>query len=445
MLESLMRRTQKFLLLAFLSLSTASVLRAQTPPPPPAPVSSSQLNQLLGLELFTDETLWDDDAEALAKRLNWPQESKTDSTSSFRLYPTEPLTVLGNPSYSLALQAEQNKPTQISIVFTNKGDFQGAYKLEQTIETGQGRLTRAQLRDLEDQYKKIQKDFPKELDKTAADLEQSLTKLLGPAQHDRFGKSGTTKEKVLRWDWGTQALLLSVQENEYVSLRIVPTEFADNGGKVDRMTKPEFLKLLQSRVTKRDNGDVLITQIPMVDQGPKGYCVPATWERCLRYSGIPADMYVLAMAGGTDFGGGTNTAAIAGAVDSLLRSYGRKLDSAGSSLESRNLSKSIDEGFPIMWTMFVDFDLNKALTARSAQRQKVTDWTAWKESLKPARAASRSIRPDKEKGHMCMIIGYNATTGEIAISDSWGPEFAERWITTEEAEAITQGKLSVIQ
>jgi hypothetical protein len=43
-----------------------------------------------------------------------------------------------------------------------------------------------------------------------------------------------------------------------------------------------------------------------------------------------------------------------------------------------------------------------------------------------------------------MIIGYNRETGEIAISDSWGPEFAERWLTLEEAEAISQGSVTSI-
>jgi hypothetical protein len=35
----------------------------------------------------------------------------------------------------------------------------------------------------------------------------------------------------------------------------------------------------------------------MVDQGPKGYCVPATFERAMRTMGIDADMYLLAMVG----------------------------------------------------------------------------------------------------------------------------------------------------
>ncbi len=42
-----------------------------------------------------------------------------------------------------------------------------------------------------------------------------------------------------------------------------------------------------------------------------------------------------------------------------------------------------------------------------------------------------------DHAHVCLIIGCNAATDEIAISDSGGPEFQERWITVDEAEDIT--------
>ncbi len=40
-------------------------------------------------------------------------------------------------------------------------------------------------------------------------------------------------------------------------------------------------------------------------------------------------------------------------------------------------------------------------------------------------------------GHICLIIGYNNSTGEIAISDSWGPRFAERWVPAPAAQKVT--------
>jgi hypothetical protein len=44
-----------------------------------------------------------------------------------------------------------------------------------------------------------------------------------------------------------------------------------------------------------------------------------------------------------------------------------------------------------------------------------------------------------------MIIGYNEQTGELAVSDSYGPGFEERWITAEEAAAVSQGLFYVIE
>ena len=58
--------------------------------------------------------------------------------------------------------------------------------------------------------------------------------------------------------------------------------------------------------------------------------------------------------------------------------------------------------------------------------------------------AARRFRVDRASGHVCMIIGHNKQTGEIAVSDSWGPEYAERWVTPEEARAVSQGTFQVI-
>ena len=43
-----------------------------------------------------------------------------------------------------------------------------------------------------------------------------------------------------------------------------------------------------------------------------------------------------------------------------------------------------------------------------------------------------------------MIIGYNEKSREIALSDSWGSEYRERWMTEEEAAAIKQGSMATI-
>ena len=130
-----------------------------------------------------------------------------------------------------------------------------------------------------------------------------------------------------------------------------------------------------------------------------------------------------------------------------MPAYGRKLH-----LQQRRplpgrrrpYAKFIDQGMPILWGLVFIDSLDKTITDRSIQRSTTTNWNAYKEMLKPWRKEARNIRTSRGSGHMCMIIGYNANTGEIATSDSWGPQYAERWITEEEANVISQGDFTII-
>ena len=46
----------------------------------------------------------------------------------------------------------------------------------------------------------------------------------------------------------------------------------------------------------------------------------------------------------------------------------------------------------------------------------------------------------KDKFHVCMIIGYNEATQELAVSDSWGANYAMRWVHLDEAAAVGNGR-----
>lgn len=93
--------------------------------------------------------------------------------------------------------------------------------------------------------------------------------------------------------------------------------------------------------------------------------------------------------------------------------------------------------------MVVDEKLDRDLTSRIRQRTEA-DPDAWLKTLSEKRKAARLIKKNLNNGHVCLLIGMNRKTGELATSDSWGPEFAERWITVEEARVISQGDLGAI-
>ena len=389
--------------------------------------SADDVNAALGISLFSDDNLWDDAADATAQRLAWPEESKTSTDSSYRKYPSAADRVLGARPYSLALFGTDGNTSALSMMFANKGD-----SVTGELVAGDDRPSKKQVKSYEAAIKQDEKS-----------ISAALTAILGNPTTDRFGQGRQTRESVERWNWNGHAILLAAPAGEYVAVRILPTDVADAQGK-SRIPDAELRARLESRVERRPNGDVILKDMPMVNQGPKGYCVPATWERVMRYMAIPADMYVLAMAGDTSAGGGTSVAAIvAGAREAVTRG-GRRLDPENAKISIRTVSKFIDRGLPIMWTMYSMPGINATLNARVAERSGMSDPSLWSRQLDPVRKAAKKIATDPKQGHMCMIIGYNEKTGEVAISDSWGPQFAERWITEEEANAISQGNLMVI-
>ncbi len=395
-----------------------------------AAATFEELNAAFSIPLWADDNLWDDDVSVVATRLGWPEESKTSTDSSYRKYPDSSAVVLGSRPYSLALYGENSLVSRLSIMFANKGD-----SMKSDLPTGDARTSR--------ETKQQIKGFKTDIQKDSATIAGLLSSLLGPPATDRFGQGSQTRESVQRWDWNGHAILLAAPREEYVALRILPVEAANLQGKA-RIPDAELRARLLSRIEKRSNGDVILRDIPMVDQGPKGYCAPATWERVMRYMGIPADMYVLAMAGNTEAGGGTDIAAIVTGAREAVTRGGRRLDPENGKISTKNVAKYVDRGLPMMWGMYSMEAVNDELNTRLVQRKSMSGPESWRKSLDPARKAAKKIPVDSKRGHMCMIIGYNEKSGEIAVSDSWGPEFAERWMTEEEANAVSQGQLMVI-
>jgi hypothetical protein len=383
-------------------------------------VDFSSLDATFGAQIWVDDNLWDDVDSDVAARLRWRPESRTTTDSSFRHYAGSSERMLGARPFSLAFYGAAGKATEISMVFANKGDAVTGKVNNRTVA-----------------------EVKKQIAADAREIEVRLTAELGPPKVAQFGTSVRTREQVRRWDWNGHSILLAAPNGEYVAVRIVPTAVAD-GEAIQRVTGADLQARLKTRIERRPNGDVVLKDIPMVDQGPKGYCVPATWERALRYVGIPADMYVLAMAAQTGTGGGTSLDAMRAAANDIVQRNGRRLVTSGGRLTTESVARFIDKGLPILWGMTVVPTVNESISNRTVQRRTVTDWEAYRQMLKPWRRAAGRIRRDPKNGHMCMIVGYNSGTGEVAISDSWGPQYAERWITEEEANAISDGQFTVV-
>jgi len=381
-----------------------------------------ELNALVGVELFSDANLWDDPSNAVAERLSWPKESKTESQSSYRYYPPADYRILKARPYSAVLYGDAGKAQHISIVFANKGDF----RFSDPPNAG----------EISDMEEAIESDVEQ--------IHTLLTELLGEPERQQFGAGRGIKQLIDRWDWKTHAFLLASQDGEYASLKIMPTSAADNKGRGEKLSDAALRKLTVENIITQENGDVLVGNIPMVNQGPKGYCVPATFERYLRYMQIPADMYILAMAGQTQVGGGTSLTKIIESIDGYVGSQNRSMKEVDGEIKLRTVQKYIDKGLPIIWTMFSSREYNDFVNQRTKERQNTRDWDEW-ETRSKSESRDIELRKDFMSAHACMIIGYNRETNEIAVSDSWGPSYAVRWVPVEQAEQVSQGSIYLIE
>jgi hypothetical protein len=414
---------------ATLSAADQEYLKAWKPSGAPAAaptsgVKAEALNEVIGHPLFSDGFLWASEVKAVAERLRWPRESETSYAESFRAYPKDDYRFLGTRPYSAALYGEEGRVSGISIVFANKGDsFGAAGGGEQHFIKGKpvpGGI----------------EGFRMIMANDAETIGAALTGLLGEPQSQRFGE-GETRTRVDRWDWNGHALLLSFVEDEYVGLMVQTVEFAEKKGRTTRVPEATIRERAKSGIEKRENGDVILANLPMVDQGPKGYCVPATMERCMRYLGIPADMYLLAMAGETKIGGGTSVDLLLENIGQDIKRKGRKFDKWTGDLKMRDVRKSIDSGIPFVWALQSTKEFNDLANSRSGTRRETSDFAAYAAQVK-AESASTQLPPDSNTNHVVIIIGYNEATNEIAFSDSWGERYKERWITIPEAEQVSQ-------
>lgn len=394
---------------------------------------SKKLNAAAGQDIADGSPFATRKAEELAAALKLRPESRSRYGASWRLYAAfaKDYRLFGAMPYSVALYSDAaGLVTSLSIVYANKGDFGSTAGFAADHFDGG---TDASASSLAEAMAKDEKSVSK-----------ALTSALGEGKTQRYGE-GDTRRKITRWDWNGHSFLLSNEEDEYVGLSIVSTESADAGGKSLRVKDGDVKQRLLDSIVKSDNGDVYLSEIPMVDQGPKGYCVPATFERAMRTMGLEADMYLLAMVGQSKAGGGTSVELLLENVRSQVYRKGRRTkDDNLKQLRIRDLRRYLDQGIPVMWTMLSVAEYNKIADANTAKRASVKDWKTYAEEIKSEAASITAAPKPEDKHHICMIIGYNEATQEIAVSDSWGARFERRWVPVSVADWASQGGVFMI-
>lgn len=398
--------------------SNAPPAIATSSPAPSSPPGDAGPLAKIQPSLFVDDNLFDDVTEEVAKRMGLPLEGSTRYMSCYRSYKCD-YTIFDQKLSAVSLYGSPVQVTEVDFMFLNEGDFFGHVDEKDPKAMAE--------------MKKQARPFKEAMRKQEEILLKNLTETLGKSTSDTLGM-GKAKERVTRWTVGGTAILLSVQDDQYIAMRIWPKALADSRGLVQGITDEQLGQRCRSNVERRANGDVVVGQIPMINQGPKGYCVPATYERLLRYFGMTADMYTLAMLGGTGRGSGTVVANLNEAIGNIVQRQGRQIR-GGIKLAPTDLRKWIDAGVPLIWSMYVIPDVEMLAASQTASRRD-KDLAQWQKDVSQFKLGKK-LKIDEETAHVRLIIGYNEKTQEVAYSDSWGPEHAERWMTMDAAKAVS--------
>ena len=436
-----MRPSIFVLVLAFLAAAHLCAVTVE-PKQPEKKTGWMLLNDLFGAPIWSDYYLWDDPPEEVAKRLNLPEESRTSTMASYRAYTSGGRQVVKEPCYSFAMFCDTGRISSISIVFANQGDFPGMDVFAEPWPEDEEDEA-----EYKQKQKKVWRKYYNTFMRASTNVENRLTALLHAPREQKFGEGkDDTVEVVKRWDVKGHALLFTAPKDEYVALRIVPTEVADAEGRMEHLADSVVREMMKSRVVTRENGDVIISDIPMIDQGDKGFCVSATWSRYLAYMGIHIDLYLLASTAQTRRGGGARLSTMLNNINWFIYKHGRRMEIDAKPPLIKYVDGYINDGVPIIWPLMVDEEFYvKELNERAAKRREMEDWDEWAFRVQQCNREARNRKFAEDEAHVCMIIGYNKKTREIATTDSWGAEFEERWLTEEEAKALGPAGMIVIK
>jgi len=325
-----------------------------------------------------------------------------------------------------------------------------------------------------------------QLEKRITELREGITKRLGVAATERGkDKSSAVAAEGFVWMKAPSAYLLEYSYQREMKSRDIPfrAEFirlrVANVGAGGRnavaatstagSTAPVGRSSLVANV-KRDeaSGDVVITNVPMVDQGPKGYCAVATAERVFKYYGIPVDQHEMAQVADTSDGGGTSPDKMLEALTKLegrmgvsvrtLEEWNMKkfMDKVGDyNKEAKKAKKPEVDASPRGNVIYVNEIIGQMdgeiLKISRTERDRSgfgkfqrTIASLIDQGIPLMWGVTLGLLPEKEipqadGGHMRLIIGYNVKTNEALYSDSWGAEHALKRMPLANAYTITDG------
>jgi len=245
-----------------------------------------------------------------------------------------------------------------------------------------------------------------------------------------------------------------------------PARLAAGGASARRTAKKESAsgsKKISDNVVRDPRGDVFIDNVPMVDQGQKGYCAVATAERVLRYYGVEIDEHEVAQAAGTGVESGTSVLEMKKSIEAIGKRYKlatvvcygdfeksgeeriagicdevKAYNKAAKKLKKPAITDDMFISHQGNVTYYSPAKVDAAMDAEVLKEMKVngmqkSKFTKFMKDIRDQVAkgiplfwgVTLGTYPEPglmqaNGGHQRLVIGYNDKKREILYSDSWG-------------------------
>lgn len=320
------------------------------------------------------------------------------------------------------------------------------------------------------------KDFAALIEKATAAVSETTRVKPREIRFDRTavvkteGSVWAGKEATYHLEWN-KFKGASGRKPEFIKLRILPPGKASTilNAAASGSADPSGSYRSSEHLKTTPEGDKWIHDVPMVDQGQKGYCAVATTERVLRHYGLPIDEHQIAQIADSTADGGTSYAKLA----ESLKSNSGKLKVRMKSLVETNeryfselvsdynkaakKTKAAPLGNPHTQAFYSSFSFEKLDTATLLAGRGKNDSAIRRFEHNVAEYINRGIPviwgvtlghvpetpalPQAKGGHMRLIIGYNAKKRTVIYSDSWGAGHERKVMAADNAFAITTGMM----
>ncbi|MDZ4199695.1 MAG: C39 family peptidase, partial [Kiritimatiellia bacterium] len=261
-----------------------------------------------------------------------------------------------------------------------------------------------------------------------------------------------------------------VFQPEYISLTMLPSGQRTKAEMAGRTRDNVTTVMLKQRVVRAPNGDVYL-DVPMHDQGEKGYCAAAAVERLLDFYGSSVSQHEIAQRIQMGAEGATFEGILRGlrSLATMLRLQVRVIMESDDKvfmkwIDEYNKMAKRERKLPIDFdtigkeygpkTIWDAFDKDVFLKSRIRTpvpvnrffeqcKQKIDN------GIPLIQTCMIGILPEEAKlgqppgGHARLIIGYNIAQKELLYTDSWGLGHERKRLPIDHTYAITTGLLTV--